>query len=105
MRGMQDIEVFVRTAECGNVSAAARELGLSPAVASLAIKRLEDELQTILCIRSTRSLRLTQAGTVFLTHARHLLDPTNKPVKPYTPKTKPNAKTSTCPYPQTLAAI
>lgn len=74
MRGMQDIEVFVRTAECGNVSAAARELGLSPAVASLAIKRLEDELQTILCIRSTRSLRLTQAGTVFLTHARRLLD-------------------------------
>ena len=74
MRGMQDLEVFVRTAERGSVSAAARELGLSPAVASLAIKRLEDELDSVLCLRSTRSLRLTQAGERFLTHARQLLD-------------------------------
>ena len=44
MRGPQDLQILVRTAERGSVSAAARELGVSPAVASLAIKRLEDEL-------------------------------------------------------------
>ena len=37
MRGLQDLQILVRTAERGSVSAAARELGVSPAVASLAI--------------------------------------------------------------------
>lgn len=52
MRGLQDLQILVRTAERGSVSAAARELGVSPAVASLAIKRLEDELGCVLCARS-----------------------------------------------------
>lgn len=73
MRGLQDLQILVRTAERGSVSAAARELGVSPAVASLAIKRLEDELGCVLCLRSTRSLRLTQHGERFVAHARQML--------------------------------
>ena len=41
MRGMQDIEVFVRTAECGNVSAAARELGIPRTTLMVRMKKLK----------------------------------------------------------------
>jgi len=39
-----DLNVFVYAAEHGSLSAAARELAITPAVASVAIKRLEDAL-------------------------------------------------------------
>ena len=59
MLRLDDIALFVRTAELGSLSAAARELDCSPAVASAALKRLEGQLQVRLLLRSTRSLRLT----------------------------------------------
>ncbi|WP_435607303.1 LysR family transcriptional regulator [Pseudomonas knackmussii] len=70
MLRLDDLQVFVRTAERGSLSAAARELDVSPAVASAALKRLEAALQTRLFARSTRSLRLTAEGELFLAHAR-----------------------------------
>lgn len=57
-----DLQVFVLTAELGSLSAAARRLELSPAVASAALKRLEAALGCRLLVRSTRSLRLTGEG-------------------------------------------
>ena len=71
---IEDLQVFVRAAETGSFSAAARELDLTPAVASAALKRLEGELQSRLFIRSTRSLRLTTDGERYLAHARNALD-------------------------------
>ncbi len=65
--------MFVRTAEVGSLSAAARLLDTSPAVASAALKRLEFALQVRLFARSTRSLRLTAEGEAFLLHARQAL--------------------------------
>ncbi|NQD92900.1 LysR family transcriptional regulator [Pseudomonas sp. CrR25] len=70
MLRFDDLQVFVRTAESGSLSAAARLLDLSPAVASAALKRLEQQLQVRLFARSTRSLRLTVEGELFLGHAR-----------------------------------
>ncbi|GGP26008.1 LysR family transcriptional regulator [Silvimonas amylolytica] len=70
---IEDLQVFIRAAETGSFSAAARELDLTPAVASAALKRLEGELQARLFIRSTRSLRLTGDGERYLVHARHAL--------------------------------
>lgn len=70
MLRLDDLQVFVRTAERGSLSAAARELEVSPAVASAALKRLEGALQVRLFARSTRSLRLTAEGELFLVHAR-----------------------------------
>ncbi|MBB5193216.1 DNA-binding transcriptional LysR family regulator [Silvimonas terrae] len=70
----EDLQVFVRAAETGSFSAAARELDLTPAVASAALKRLEATLQSRLFVRSTRSLRLTSDGERYLTHARSALD-------------------------------
>lgn len=73
MLRFDDLQIFVRTAEIGSLSAAARLLDVSPAVASAALKRLEQQLQVCLLARSTRSLRLTSEGELFLGHARQAL--------------------------------
>lgn len=70
MLRFDDLQLFVRTAETGSLSAAARVLEISPAVASAALKRLEVQLDVRLFARSTRSLRLTSQGELFLEHAR-----------------------------------
>lgn len=73
MLRFDDLQLFVRAAEHGSLSAAARLLDLSPAVASAALKRLEAQLGARLLARSTRSLRLTAEGEGFLAHARAAL--------------------------------
>ena len=74
IRNLQDLEIFAATAEHGGLSAAARLLDISPAVASAGLKRLEADLDTALFVRTTRSMRLTQAGERLLARARPLLD-------------------------------
>jgi DNA-binding transcriptional LysR family regulator len=74
LRNLQDLELFVATAAHGGLSAAARLLDVSPAVASAALKRLEADLDTALFVRTTRSMRLTLAGERLLARARPLLD-------------------------------
>jgi len=73
MLRLDDLEVFLSTAERGSLSAAARALDISPALASAALKRLEDALQLRLLARTTRSLRLTAEGEQYLRHAREAL--------------------------------
>lgn len=73
MRALQDFDIFIRTAEQGSLSAAARVLDVSPAVASAALKRLEAELGVPLFVRTTRSLRLTPEGERLLQRCRPLL--------------------------------
>lgn len=73
MKALADLRLFVRTAEVGSLSAAARQLDWSPAVASASLKRLEAELNAQLFVRSTRSLRLTVEGERFLVHATEAL--------------------------------
>jgi DNA-binding transcriptional LysR family regulator len=68
-----DLSVFVRTADEGSLSAAARTLEMSPALASAALKRLEAALGLRLFVRTTRSLRLTDEGEQYLPHAREAL--------------------------------
>ncbi len=70
---LEDLDLFVRTADSGNITAAARDLDISPAAASAAIKRLEQQVDNSLFIRSTRKLRLTAAGERFLPHCRRVL--------------------------------
>lgn len=73
MKALQDLEIFVRTVDTGSLSATARSLDLTPAAASAALKRLEEELGAQLFVRSTRSLRLTLEGDVFLAHCKPAL--------------------------------
>lgn len=66
MGTLASIESFVKSAEAGSFSAAARRLGLSPAAVSKNVAQLESRLGLRLFQRSTRSLRLTEAGERFL---------------------------------------
>ncbi|WP_250865747.1 LysR family transcriptional regulator [Caballeronia sp. INSB1] len=69
-----DVGLFMRAAALANLSAAAREFGLSPAVASARIAGLERMLGTRLLHRTTRRVSVTQEGEIFAAHARELLD-------------------------------
>ncbi|MGC1331911.1 LysR family transcriptional regulator [Pseudomonas sp.] len=73
MLRFDDLQLFVRAADLGSLSAAARVMDLSPAVASAALKRIEAQLGARLLARSTRSLRLTAEGEGFLEYARAAL--------------------------------
>jgi molybdate transport repressor ModE-like protein len=68
------LETFVRIAESGSISAAARDLGLSQPSASRQLAELETRLQAQLMRRSTHSLALTEAGQALLIDARRMLD-------------------------------
>ncbi|MFJ4193889.1 LysR family transcriptional regulator [Pseudomonas sp. NPDC089534] len=70
MSSILDLEIFVRTADSGSISAAARTLELTPAAASIALKRLETRLGIRLFARSTRSMRLTEEGRRYLDSVR-----------------------------------
>jgi len=66
MESLTSIECFVASAEAGSFSAAARRLGLTSAAVGKNVARLESNLGVRLFQRSTRSLRLTEAGERFL---------------------------------------
>ena len=67
------LRLFVMAAERLNISAAGRELGLAPAVASARLAKLET-LRVELLRRTTRKVSTTEAGLVFYHHCRQLLD-------------------------------
>jgi DNA-binding transcriptional LysR family regulator len=60
-----DYAMFATIAESGSLSAAARALGLSPAMVSKRLARLEAKLGVRLAHRTTRALTLTQSGAAF----------------------------------------
>ena len=65
MTNLVDLDIFARVVTAGSMSAAGRELGLSPAVISKRIRRLEERLGTRLLHRTTRQIALTEAGQGF----------------------------------------
>lgn len=65
MNKSAEMEVFVRVADSGGFSAAARVLKLTPSAVSKQIGRLEDRLGVRLFHRTTRSLSLTDEGRAF----------------------------------------
>ncbi|MGR5144792.1 LysR family transcriptional regulator [Photobacterium sp. DNB23_23_1] len=68
MKALNDLKIFIETARLHSLSAAARNMDITPAAASAALKRLENEVGALLFIRSTRNLRLTQHGEQFLNY-------------------------------------
>jgi len=66
METLANLESFVRSAELGGFSAAARRLALTPAAVSRNVAMLERNLGQRLFHRSTRKLALTEAGERFL---------------------------------------
>jgi DNA-binding transcriptional LysR family regulator len=74
METLANLESFVRSAETGSFSAAARRLSLTPAAVSRNVATLERNLGIRLFQRSTRRLTLTEAGERFLLAIRNNLD-------------------------------
>ncbi|WP_085718610.1 LysR family transcriptional regulator [Pseudomonas sp. B28(2017)] len=66
METLGNLLSFVRSAESGSFSAAARRLGLTPAAVSRNVAQLEANLGVQLFQRSTRRVTLTEAGERFL---------------------------------------
>jgi len=62
---LQELTIFARVVGTGSLSAAARDLGMSPAVVSRRLASLEARLGVRLVNRTTRSLHLTDEGAAY----------------------------------------
>ncbi|WP_164021843.1 LysR family transcriptional regulator [Pyxidicoccus trucidator] len=56
------LQTFLVVARLKSFSAAARELGVTPAAVSQSVRHLEEQLRVVLFTRTTRSMALTEAG-------------------------------------------
>lgn len=64
------LSAFLAVAEAGGFTGAAARLGVSPAAVSQAVRALEGRLGTLLFVRTTRRVGLTEAGTALLARVR-----------------------------------
>lgn len=74
MSYLDNIRTFVRVYELGSMSAAGRDLRISPAVTSARISQLEDHLSVRLFQRTTRNLTPTEQGKAFYGGACEVLE-------------------------------
>lgn len=71
---LNDFLVFARAVECGSLSAAARDLTLTPSAVSRVVGRLEKRFGVRLLSRNARALTLTPEGLMFLDRAQAALE-------------------------------
>ncbi|WP_421979929.1 LysR family transcriptional regulator [Roseibium sp.] len=74
MAYLENIRTFLRVYELGNMSAAARDLRISSAVASSRVSQLEDHLNVRLFQRTTRALSPTEHGNLFYRGATKIVE-------------------------------
>jgi DNA-binding transcriptional LysR family regulator len=67
------MNVFVAVGEEESFAAAARRLDLSPAAVTRGVSALEEQLGVKLLLRTTRNVRLTEAGRRYLDDTRNIL--------------------------------
>ena len=70
---LQAMRVFAQVIDSGSFTAAAQTLELSTAQVSRLVSELEASLQARLLYRTTRRLRLTEAGARYLERCRQIL--------------------------------
>ncbi|WP_241722302.1 LysR family transcriptional regulator [Raoultella sp. HC6] len=71
---LPDLALFVQIVEQGSFSAVARLAGTTPSAVSRSVSRLEQEMGSKLLHRSTRKLRLSDAGKTVYAHALEMLE-------------------------------
>jgi DNA-binding transcriptional LysR family regulator len=74
MDTLTSMRVFRLAVELKSFAAAARRLDMSPAMASKHVMHLERRLGSLLLNRTSRHLSLTESGSTYFEHVRHLLD-------------------------------
>lgn len=70
---LSDMRLFSRIVATGSLSAAGRELGLSPGAVSQRLKSLEERYSAPLLTRSSRAIALTDEGRTFLQAAHSVI--------------------------------
>jgi DNA-binding transcriptional LysR family regulator len=70
MNRFSDMQLLIDAADLGSLSAAGRRAGLSPAAASACVQRAEKTLGARLFERTTRQLRLTDEGRIYIGSCR-----------------------------------
>lgn len=71
---LRQLKFFVEIARHGNFTKAAETLNIAQPALSIAIQKLEEELELVLFNRQKRKVALTAEGEVLLTHAERILD-------------------------------
>ncbi len=69
----QAMHVFIRVVDAGSFAGAARTLNMSPAAVTRIVARLEDLIGARLFVRTTRVVRLTEAGQRYDADCRKIL--------------------------------
>lgn len=75
---IRDLQLIIHIADGGSVSGGAKQLNMTPATASAALKRIENQLNVVLFNRSTRGLQITALGEKYLPHCRDALESLSK---------------------------
>jgi DNA-binding transcriptional LysR family regulator len=73
MDRLATMRAFVAVADRGSFAEAARRLRLSPTAVTRAVAQLEDQLGLLLLARTTRSVKLTERGAIYLESCRQIL--------------------------------
>ncbi|AXE33918.1 transcriptional regulator [Chromobacterium phragmitis] len=71
---LQEMAAFVRVADSGSFSSAARQLGTTPSAVSKQISRLEKAMGVRLLERTTRKLRLSESGVEACRRCRQMVE-------------------------------
>jgi len=74
MEDISSLRLFVQVCDLGSFSAVARSTHTTPSAVSRQISRLEEYLGARLLQRTTRQQVLTEAGEVYLRHARQIVE-------------------------------
>jgi len=74
MTHLDSMRVLIAVVDLGSLSAAGRKLGMPLATVSRKVAQLEAHLKARLLIRSTRQLKLTDAGRTYVAACRRILD-------------------------------
>jgi LysR family transcriptional regulator, nitrogen assimilation regulatory protein len=93
------LQTFIKIAETGSISRAAVSLGISQPSLSQQLMRLEEEIGLPLLRRTSRGVLLTEAGRIFLEHARQIVTSVEQAVEHVRQLTEPTgAVTLALPY-------
>lgn len=70
---LEEMRVFIAVVDSGSITAAAAQSGLTVSATSRALLRLEEKMNSTLVLRTTRRLKLSEEGAIFLHKARDVV--------------------------------
>ncbi|MBJ6800980.1 LysR family transcriptional regulator [Geomonas propionica] len=71
---IRQLRYFLEVARLNNFTKAAESLRIAQPAVSMAVKKLEEELDLVLFSRQDKKVALTAEGEIFLAHAKRILD-------------------------------